>query len=112
MAYSATKAAELSLSRAFADLYASDGVLVNAVAPGPVGTELWLGPGGMADQTAQAQGISREEALAATAGGVPVGRLGTEAEIAAVIAFLCSEAASYVTGAAWSVDGGVVPVIV
>jgi len=112
MAYSVTKAAELSLSRAFADLYASDGVLVNAVTPGPVGTDLWLGPGGMADQTAEVQGISREEALEATAGGVPVGRLGTEQEIAAVIAFLCSEAASYVTGAAWSVDGGVVPVIV
>jgi 3-oxoacyl-[acyl-carrier protein] reductase len=112
MAYSVTKAAELSLSRAFADLYASDGVLINAVTPGPVGTELWLAPGGMADQTARAQGISREEALAATAGGVPVGRLGTDDEIAAVIAFLCSEAASYVTGAAWSVDGGAVPVII
>ena len=112
MAYSVAKAAELSLSRAFADLYASDGVLVNAITPGPVGTDLWLAPGGLADQTAEAQGISRQEALEATAGGVPVGRLGTEQEIAAVIAFLCSEAASYVTGAAWSVDGGVVPVIV
>ena len=112
MAYSVTKAAELSLSRAFADLYASEGVLVNAVTPGPVGTDLWLAPGGMADQTAEAQGISRDEVLEATAGGVPVGRLGTDQEVAAVIAFLCSEAASYVTGAAWSVDGGVVPVII
>jgi 3-oxoacyl-[acyl-carrier protein] reductase len=112
VAYSVTKAAELSLSRAFADLYASDGVLVNAIAPGPVGTELWLAPGGMADQTARAQGITREEALAATRRGVPVGRLGTDREIASVITFLCSEAASYVTGAAWSVDGGVVPVII
>ena len=60
MAYSVTKAAELSLSRSFADLYASRGVLVNAVAPGPVGTDLWLAPGGLADQTAEAQGISRE----------------------------------------------------
>jgi 3-oxoacyl-[acyl-carrier protein] reductase len=111
LAYSATKAAELSLSRGFADLYASEGVLVNAVTPGPVGTELWLAPGGMADQTAEAQGISRKEALEATAGGVPVGRLGTDQEIAAAIVFLCSEAASYVTGAAWSVDGGAVPVI-
>jgi 3-oxoacyl-[acyl-carrier protein] reductase len=112
LAYSVTKAAELSLSRGFADQYAPDGVLVNAITPGPVGTELWLGPGGMADQTAEAQGISREEAVAATAGGVPVGRLGTDQEIASVIAFLCSEAASYVTGVAWSVDGGVVPVII
>lgn len=112
IAYSVTKAAELSLSRAFADLYASEGVLVNAVTPGPVGTELWLAPGGMADQVAQAQGITRERVLEATAAGVPLGRLGTDQEIAAVIAFLCSEAASYVTGAAWSVDGGIIPVII
>jgi 3-oxoacyl-[acyl-carrier protein] reductase len=112
MAYSVTKAAELSLSRAFADLYAGDGVLVNAITPGPVGTELWLAPGGMADQTAAEQGITREQALRGVAEGVPVGRLATAEEIAGVIVFLCSEAASYVTGAAWSVDGGLVPVII
>jgi 3-oxoacyl-[acyl-carrier protein] reductase len=112
VAYSVTKAAELSLSRSFADLYAPEGVLVNAIAPGPVGTELWLAEGGLADQVAEAQGLARDEALAATARGVPVGRLGTDREIAAVIAFLCSEAASYVAGAAWSVDGGLVQVII
>jgi 3-oxoacyl-[acyl-carrier protein] reductase len=112
MAYSVTKAAELSLSRAFADRYAAKGVLVNAVAPGPVGTELWKAPGGMADQQAEAQGISREQVLENLASRIPVGRLATEPEIAAVIVFLCSEAASNVTGAAWSVDGGSVPVII
>jgi 3-oxoacyl-[acyl-carrier protein] reductase len=112
MAYSVTKAAELSLSRAFADRYAADGVLVNAVAPGPVGSELWLAPGGLADQNADRRGISREEVLKATAARTPIGRLGEEREIATVIAFLCSEAASYVAGAAWSVDGGSVPVII
>jgi 3-oxoacyl-[acyl-carrier protein] reductase len=112
MAYSVTKAAELSLSRAFADLYASRGVLVNAVTPGPIGTELWMAPGGLADQEAKARGITREQVLEATAGRVPVGRFGTEQEIANVIALLCSEVASYVTGAAWSVDGGIVPVII
>jgi 3-oxoacyl-[acyl-carrier protein] reductase len=50
--------------------------------------------------------------LEKTAAGVPIGRFGTEEEIAAVVAFLCSEPASYVAGAAWSVDGGVVPVII
>jgi 3-oxoacyl-[acyl-carrier protein] reductase len=112
MAYSVTKAAVLSLSRAFADLYAGRGVLVNAVTPGPVGDELWLGPGGLADQAAEARGVSREEVLEGVAQRTPVGRLGKEEEIAAVIVFLCSQAASNVVGAAWSVDGGTVPVII
>jgi 3-oxoacyl-[acyl-carrier protein] reductase len=112
LAYSVTKAAELSLSRAFADQYAARGVLINAVAPGPVGSELWMAPGGLADQNAQLRGITREEVLESTAARTPIGRLGTEQEIAAVIAFLCSEAASNVAGAAWSVDGGTVPVII
>jgi 3-oxoacyl-[acyl-carrier protein] reductase len=112
MAYSVTKAAQLSLSRAFADAYAAKAVLVNAVAPGPVGSELWMEEGGLADQNADAQGRSREEVLEAAAARVPLGRFGTEQEIAAVIAFLCSEAAANVVGAAWSVDGGSVPVII
>jgi 3-oxoacyl-[acyl-carrier protein] reductase len=112
MAYSVTKAAELSLSRAFADLYAERGVLVNSVSPGPVGGDLWLAPGGLADQNAAARGVSREEVLESTAVRQPLGRLATEEEIAAVIVFLCSERASNVAGAAWSVDGGAVPVII
>jgi NAD(P)-dependent dehydrogenase (short-subunit alcohol dehydrogenase family) len=77
-----------------------------------VGTELWLGPAGLAEQTAQARGTTREQVLEATAAGVPLGRLAEPEEIAAVVVFLCSEAASNVTGAAWSVDGGAVPVII
>jgi NAD(P)-dependent dehydrogenase (short-subunit alcohol dehydrogenase family) len=112
LAYSVTKAAALSLSRAFADKYAAEGVLVNAVAPGPVATELWTAPGGLADQQAAAKGVRREEVIEEVAARVPIGRLGREEEIAAVIVFLCSEAASNVAGAAWSVDGGTVPVII
>jgi 3-oxoacyl-[acyl-carrier protein] reductase len=112
MAYSVTKAAELSLSRAFADIYASRGVLVNSVSPGPIGGELWLSDGGLADQNARARGITREQVLESTAARQPIGRLGTEQEIADVIVFLCSEPASNVAGAAWSVDGGAVPVII
>ncbi len=107
-----TKAAQLSLSRAFADRYAGDGVLVNAVAPGPVGSELWLGDNGLAAQQAAARGITREQALEQAAAKIPVGRLGTADEIAAVIALLCSPRAAFVAGAAWSVDGGSVPVII
>lgn len=110
--YSVTKAAVLSLSRVFADIWAAKGVLVNAIAPGPVETPLWTGDGGLADQIAERQGTTRDEVLAATRAKPPLGRMGTEEEIAAVIAFLCSEAASNVAGAAWSVDGGSVPVII
>jgi 3-oxoacyl-[acyl-carrier protein] reductase len=111
-AYSVTKAAQQSLSRVFADTYADRGVLVNAVAPGAVASPLWMGAGGLADQTAQARGISREEALAGQEAKIPLGRFAEEDEIAAVIVFLCSERASMVTGAAWSVDGGTVATIV
>jgi 3-oxoacyl-[acyl-carrier protein] reductase len=112
IAYSVSKAAELSLSRAFADLYAAKGVLVNSVSPGPISGDLWLAAGGLADQHAQARGVTRDQLLESVAARQPIGRLGTEEEIAAVIVFLCSERASNVAGAAWSVDGGAVPVII
>jgi NAD(P)-dependent dehydrogenase (short-subunit alcohol dehydrogenase family) len=105
--YSVTKAAVLSLSRLVADLYAGDGIRCNAVTPGPTATEAWLGEGGLADQQGE-----REEVLAKVAAGRPLGRLARPDEIAAVIVFLCSDRASYVTGAAWSADGGTVPIIV
>jgi 3-oxoacyl-[acyl-carrier protein] reductase len=111
-AYSVTKAAQLSLSRTFADALAARGVLVNAVAPGVVGTGLWMDEGGLADQVAAAEGVDREQVLEGVGARIPIGRIGTEGEVAAVIAFLCSELASNVAGAAWSVDGGTVPTIV
>lgn len=110
--YSVTKAAVLSLSRLVADLYAGDGIRCNAVAPGPTATEAWLGEGGLADQQAERSGKSREEVLEAVGKGRPLGRLAEPEEIAAVIAFLCSDRAAYVTGAAWSADGGTVPIII
>jgi NAD(P)-dependent dehydrogenase (short-subunit alcohol dehydrogenase family) len=110
--YSVTKAAVLSLSRLVADLYAGAGIRCNAVTPGPTATEAWLGDGGLADQQAARTGKSRDEVLEAVGKGRPLGRLAEPAEIAAVVAFLCSDRASYVTGAAWSADGGTVPIII
>jgi len=106
--YSVTKAAMLSLSRLVADLYAKDGIRCNAVTPGPTATDAWLGDGGLADQ----QGGDREEVLARVGAGRPLGRLALPEEIAAVVVFLCSDRASYVTGSAWSADGGTVPIII
>jgi 3-oxoacyl-[acyl-carrier protein] reductase len=110
--YSVTKAAVLSLSRLVADAYAKNGIRCNAVTPGPTATAAWLGEGGLADQQAARSGKSRDEVLAAVGAGRPLGRLAQPEEIASVVAFLCSPRSSYVTGAAWSADGGTVPIIV
>jgi NAD(P)-dependent dehydrogenase (short-subunit alcohol dehydrogenase family) len=105
--YSVMKAAMLSFSRLVADLHADDGIRCNAVTPGPTATDVWLAEGGLAAQ----QG-DRAEVLAKVGAGRPLGRLAQPEEIAAVIVFLLSERASYVTGAAWSADGGTVPIII
>ncbi|MFA9400048.1 MAG: SDR family NAD(P)-dependent oxidoreductase [Acidobacteriota bacterium] len=111
--YSVGKAAQLALSRQFADRYADQGVLVNAVCPGPTASDLWMAPGGLLDQARdEATGQSRDEALAAVGSKRPIGRLASPEEIASTIVFLSSEQASYVSGAAWGVDGGTVPVII
>ena len=112
IAYSTTKAAELSLSRAFAEEYAAQGVRVNAVAPGPVDSEMWMDAGGLADQAAEAKGIAREEAIAKAAAALPRGEFATPEEIARVVVVLCSEVAANVVGSAWSVDGGTVRVLI
>jgi 3-oxoacyl-[acyl-carrier protein] reductase len=111
--YSVAKAAELSLSRLYADRYAAHGVLINAICPGAVNSELWTDEGGLLDQVMEMEGLSsREEAIEAAAAGRPIGRLAEVGEVAGAIVFLCSEHASYTSGAAWSVDGGVVQIII
>jgi 3-oxoacyl-[acyl-carrier protein] reductase len=105
--YSVMKAAMLSFSRLVADLHAAEGIRCNAVTPGPTATDAWVGEGGLADQQGE-----REAVLAKVGAGRPLGRLAEPHEIAAVIVFLASDAASYVTGAAWSADGGTVPIII
>lgn len=110
--YSVTKAAVLSLSRLLADTYASKGIRSLAVCPGPTTSEAWTADGGLADQVAELKGISYVDALAATGAGRPIGRMADPDEIAATIVFAASARSSYTTGAAISVDGGSVPIII
>jgi NAD(P)-dependent dehydrogenase (short-subunit alcohol dehydrogenase family) len=97
-AYCATKGAVLAWSRALAIELAADGIRVNAVCPGPVDT--------MMLQEEFATHGQPAEARAAEIGMIPLARLGAPQDIAAVVAFLASDAAAFVTGAAWPVDGG------
>jgi 3-oxoacyl-[acyl-carrier protein] reductase len=91
--YSAAKAGLLGLSRSVARELGSRSITCNVVAPGPIVTGMTAAMG--------------EEWLAGVGALVPLGRPGTAEECAAVIAFLCSEAAGYVTGALVPVDGGI-----
>ena len=105
--YSVTKAAVLSLSRLVADTTPPTGSAATRSRPARPRRTAWLGEGGLADQQGE-----RDDVLAKVGAGRPLGRLAEPEEIAAVIAFLASDRASYVTGAAWSADGGTVPIIV
>lgn len=84
---------------------AADGVTVNAVLPGYTLTERQAE---LAQAASQRTGKSREEIVAAWIGSTPIGRMAQPEEIGEVIAFLCSPAASYMTGQALAVDGGYV----
>jgi NAD(P)-dependent dehydrogenase (short-subunit alcohol dehydrogenase family) len=97
-AYTATKGAILAFSRALAAELATAGIRVNAVCPGPIDTPMLAGEFELA-----ADPIAARAGEIAT---VPLGRLGVPRDIAAVVAFLAGDAAGFVTGAAWPVDGG------
>ncbi len=101
--YAATKAAMVATGKALAGKYGRDGVLVNSVLPGLIHTAMWERAAG---EIGEASGRSAADVIAANGSSVPVGRYGTSKEVADVIAFLCSPAASYVNGAAITVDGG------
>jgi 3-oxoacyl-[acyl-carrier protein] reductase len=99
--YAATKAAMVATGKALARKYGADNVL--SVLPGLIHTSMWERAAG---EVAEANKTTAEAVLAANARSVPVGRYGTAEEVAALIVFLCSDAASYINGASITVDGG------
>ncbi len=95
-AYIASKHAVLGLTRSAALDYGRDGIRVNAVCPGPIDTAM-MGQVEEADPDARRR-IERS---------VPLGRYGTPEEVAELVAWLCSDASSYVNGQAYTIDGGI-----
>jgi NAD(P)-dependent dehydrogenase (short-subunit alcohol dehydrogenase family) len=109
--YGAAKAAVLNLTKSLAQEFGPRGIHVNAVSPGPVSTDLWLGDNGVAHTVAAKAGIDAEAArtqIIAGMGGIPTGRFTTAEEVATLVVLLCSERAANVTGANFVVDGGLI----
>jgi NAD(P)-dependent dehydrogenase (short-subunit alcohol dehydrogenase family) len=108
--YSATKAAIANLTRALSQEFTARGVRVNAVAPGPVSTPAWVGPGGVADAIAHTSGGTREAVVAQAAqlNSMTIGRMIAPEEVAALVLFLVSDRAAAITGADYLIDGGMV----
>ena len=99
------RAAVTGFAKTLANEVAADGVTVNNVLPGYTRTERL---DELAGKISEAKGITNEEAFAAWEASTPMGRIGEPPEFGAVVAFLCSERASYVTGVSIQVDGGAV----
>ncbi|WP_422367182.1 SDR family oxidoreductase [Pelagibius sp.] len=95
LAYTASKGGVMAMTREIAVQYGRQGIRCNALLPGPIGTPL------------TAELFDTEEKLERRRVHMPLGRFGEAGEVASVACFLCSEAASYVTGAGWLVDGGI-----
>jgi NAD(P)-dependent dehydrogenase (short-subunit alcohol dehydrogenase family) len=111
--YSAAKAALTNLSKLLAEEFGPRGVRVNSVSPGPVRTPAWEEEGSFGDSLAKAvgggdlAGFLKEFPREA---GISLGRMGTPEEVAAVVLFLASDRASWITGSDYVVDGGALKV--
>jgi NAD(P)-dependent dehydrogenase (short-subunit alcohol dehydrogenase family) len=109
--YGAAKAALVNLTKTLSQEFGARGIRVNAVSPGPVSTDLWLGKDGVAAVVAKATGTDPDTArknVLASIGGVPTGRLSTPDEVATLVVMLASERTANVTGSNFVIDGGLI----
>jgi NAD(P)-dependent dehydrogenase (short-subunit alcohol dehydrogenase family) len=112
--YAVSKAALASYAKSLSKEVAPQGVRVNTISPGPVETDLWHGKGGLAETIADAMGLSPEQAVDAVVqglGGVATGRFTRPEEVADLALFLASERSANITGADFTIDGGLVKTI-
>lgn len=107
--YSTAKAALAAFCKALSKEVGPQGVRVNSVSPGPVATDLWLGSGGVAQTVSRATGTKPEDVASQAASQMVTGRFTQPSEIADLVLFLASSSASNITGADFTIDGGLVP---
>jgi 3-oxoacyl-[acyl-carrier protein] reductase len=103
LAGGAVNAGLLNFTKALAEDCAKDNILVTGVNPGPIDTPRWRS---LREAAARTRGITANQYDGRAIASVPLGRIGTSEEVAAVVLFLCSERASFVTGEIVNVDGG------
>ena len=109
--YGAAKAALVNLSKSLSQEFGPQGIRVNCISPGPVGTDLWLGDHGVAATVAKATGVDPDtarDAVIAGIGGFATGRFTTPEEVATLVTMLASERTGNVTGANYVIDGGLI----
>jgi NAD(P)-dependent dehydrogenase (short-subunit alcohol dehydrogenase family) len=109
--YGAAKAALLNLTKSLAQEFGPSGIRINAVSPGPVSTDLWLGENGVAQTVGKAMGIdaaTAREKVVAGIGGFATGRFTTPEEVATLVVTLASERTANVTGTNFVIDGGLI----
>jgi NAD(P)-dependent dehydrogenase (short-subunit alcohol dehydrogenase family) len=109
--YGAAKAALVNVTKSLSQEFGPRGIRVNAISPGPVSTDLWLGKGGVADTVAKASGVDVETArknVVAAIGGFATGRFTSPEEVATLAVLLASERTGNVTGANYIIEGGLI----